>query len=96
MTTLSPPPQLPGEQIRLLNAIVDVCLVYGFDETCQCDLVIGEGDSEVSCVLCLPNLGNNSCALWSLTSKGIAFYPNQLFPPEPTMYDSYFGRSSCT
>ncbi|XP_064390459.1 DENN domain-containing protein 3-like [Halichondria panicea] len=46
MTTLSPPPQLPGEQIRLLNAIVDVCLVYGFDETCQCDLVIGEGDSE--------------------------------------------------
>ncbi len=82
MTTLSPPPQLPGEQIRLLNAIVDVCLVYGFDETCQCDLVIGEGDSEVSCVLCLPNfilLGNNVqlCSVVDYIShfKGHCFQP---------------------
>ncbi len=48
MSSVSPaPPPVSGEQIRLLNAIVDVCLVYGFDETCQCDLVIDEDGYEV-------------------------------------------------
>lgn len=48
MTSLSPPPQgAPEQQIRLLNAIVEVCLVYGFDESCECDLVIGDDDCEV-------------------------------------------------
>ena len=35
-----------GQVIRLLNSIVDVCLVYGFDETCMRDLEAEEGVSE--------------------------------------------------
>ena len=34
-----------GQVIRLLNSIVDVCLVYGFDETCMRDLEAEEGVS---------------------------------------------------
>ncbi len=83
MTTLSPPPQLPGEQIRLLNAIVDVCLVYGFDETCQCDLVIGEGDSEVSYVVGEGTMC--SCAVWSVTNYILRF--REHFHPQMYLYD---------
>ena len=49
MSTLSPLPQKAPGQIRLLNSIVDVCLVYGFDETCECDLVIDSGCEVGSC-----------------------------------------------
>lgn len=34
-----------GQVIRLLNSIVDVCLVYGFDETCMRELEAEEGVS---------------------------------------------------
>lgn len=38
-------PGSSGLVIRLLNSIVDVCLVYGFDETCMRDLEAEEGVS---------------------------------------------------
>lgn len=34
-----------GQVIRLLNSVVDVCLVYGFDETCMRELEAEEGVS---------------------------------------------------
>ena len=48
MTTLSPKPVPPDDgNVRLLNSVVDVCVVYGFDETCIGDLEIEEEDCEV-------------------------------------------------
>ena len=41
--TRSPQPLDTGQVIRLLNSIVDVCLVYGFDETCMRELEAEEG-----------------------------------------------------